>query len=370
MRSERGWLILAAMVGAAVVASVLIRPAAPPAVLLVLGPLLASHRLTVRATAGLAGTAVALAALPSGTGDAPYAPFAAYGPVVSVLSVAAGGASAVLSARARTGDRAALERLTRLAELAQRAVVRPLPREIGGLDLALRTRSATDGALLGGDLYDATLTAAGPRLLIGDVRGHGVDAARVGAAVLCAFRQTAAAEPDPVALAHLLDDRIAPDLGDEDFVTLLLADFGPEEVRLVNCGHPPPLRTGGRMKLLEAPNPSPPLGLAPRPSLQRVALGLDQRLLFYTDGLSEARNARGDMFPFDRRVQAALAAPTVEEAVADLLDLFHQHTAGGERARGGDDLTLLLVQPTVGVLGGEPGRALDGEDRRPPLRST
>ncbi|WP_157868867.1 PP2C family protein-serine/threonine phosphatase [Streptomyces atriruber] len=365
MRSERGWLLLAGTTEVAVAVGAVACPTVSLRGLLIGGPLLAAHRLSVRATVALAAAAALLAAALPGTGDAvaPWGVAPDY--AVSVLFVAAVGLWAVLLAHTRTSCEAALARMTRIAELAQRAHVRPLPAEIGGLAVAVHTSSATEDALLGGDLYDVTLTAAGPRLVLGDARGHGVDAARVGAAVVCAFRQTAATEPDLVRLARTLDLRIQADLGDEDFVTLLLADFVPGEVRMVNCGHPPPLRTGRRLEVLEPPDPSPPLGLSPRPCLQRITLGPQQRMLFYTDGLTEARDARGVMFPLDHQVKAALSAPPIDQALDGLLDLLHQHAARDAD----DDLTLLLVQPTVGLLDGAPGPAPENEGRQPPLRS-
>ncbi|MFI8995493.1 PP2C family protein-serine/threonine phosphatase [Streptomyces sp. NPDC053542] len=367
MRSERGWLLSAGMAEAGVAAGAVGCPVESLSGLLLAGPLLAAYRLSVRATVGFGLAAVLLAVVLPGTGGTTGPSSALLERALRVLFVAAGGLWAVLMCRARTASEAALARMTRIAELTQRSLARPLPSEIGGLALAVRSSSATEGALLGGDLYDVTLTATGPRVIIGDVRGHGVDGARVGAAVLCAFRQTAATEPDLARLARTLDSRIAADLGDEDFVTLLLADFVPEGVRLVNCGHPPPIRTGRRLELLEPPSPSPPLGLSPRPCLQRIALSPEQRLLFYTDGLTEARDAQGTMFPVDHRVKAALSAPSIDQALGCLLDLFHQHAAG----RTEDDLTLLLVQPTIGLLGGAPGRAAcsEGGSRQPPLRS-
>lgn len=241
--------------------------------------------------------------------------------------------------RAHREARRALAGMTRIALVAQQAIARPLPPAIGDLTLAVRTRSATEHALIGGDLHDAILLPAGPRLIVGDAKGHGLDAVRLSAAVLAAFRQTAAAEPDLTALARTLDARIAAELGAEDFVTLVLADFTPGEVRLVNCGHPPPLRAGRHLELLESPNPSTPLGLAPRPVLQRIELGPDQRLLLYTDGLAEARDADGTLFPLDHQVLAALNGPTLDASLGHLLDLLHAHAGAGTA----DDLTLILA---------------------------
>ncbi|MBB5940057.1 PP2C family protein-serine/threonine phosphatase [Streptomyces zagrosensis] len=245
--------------------------------------------------------------------------------------------------RAHQDARRALERMTRIAQVSQQAIVCPLPSEIGDLTLAVRTHSATENALIGGDLHDAILTTTGPRLIVGDAKGHGLDAVRLSAAVLAAFRQTAAAEPDLTQLARILDTRIASELGAEDFVTLVLADFAPGEVRLVNCGHPPPLRTGRHLEVLESPAPSPPLGLTPEPILQRIMLAPGQRLLLYTDGLAEARDAKGEMFPLDHQVLAALNGPTLDASLSQLLDLLHAH-AGTARA---DDLTLILAEPAA-----------------------
>lgn len=219
---------------------------------------------------------------------------------------------------------------------------RPLPESTAQASLALAVRSCpTDGARTGGDLHDAVPLPSGSRLVLGDVKGHGPAAAPLAAAALAAFRDTATTEEDPVRLAHTLDTRLTPALGAEDFITLLLADVRPGEVRLVNCGHPPPLRIDRRLTPLRPLRPSPPLGLAPEPGIHRVQFLPHQRLLLYTDGLTEARNTDGIPFPLDRRTLAALNAPTLDQALDRLLALLHGHT--GQTAPA-DDLTLLLVQ--------------------------
>ncbi|EPH44228.1 hypothetical protein STRAU_2668 [Streptomyces aurantiacus JA 4570] len=291
-----------------------------------------------------AGVAVGTCACP---GVVPLPRLLALGPLLALP-----GLWVMLMARDRMRCKAALVRMTRVAELTQQALVRPLPSDLGGLATAVQSRSASAGVLVGGDLYDAVLLPCGPRLVVGDVRGHGLDAVRISAAVLSAFRHTAATEPDLIRLAHALDDRVRDDLDDEDFVTLLLADFVPGAVRLVNCGHPPPLRVGRRMELIEPPYPSPPLGLWPTPRLHTVPLSPEQRLLFYTDGLTEARDAHGTPLALDHRVRNALRAPALDEALANLVGVVDQHAAIRDSGGHGDDLTLLLVQPHAGLLTG------------------
>lgn len=187
-------------------------------------------------------------------------------------------------------------------------------------------------------------TPAGHLLLLADVKGHGPDAAPLAAAVLTTFRDAAARKTDPVHLARALDACLAPQLGEEDFITLLLADCRPDEIRLVNCGHPPPVRIGRRLTSLPPPHPSPPLGLGPDPRIQRLRLLPGQRLLLHTDGLTEARSPDRAPFPLDQRALAALRAPTLDQALDSLLDLLHQHTG---RPTPTDDLTLLLLQPAL-----------------------
>ncbi|MEV3984662.1 PP2C family protein-serine/threonine phosphatase [Nonomuraea sp. NPDC049758] len=265
---------------------------------------------------------------------------AGFDPLTGLLVLAPAMGLASVAYRFQCDQERELSRVRQIAELAQQAIVRPLPPRLGGMSLAVHTRSATDQALIGGDLHDALVAPSGVRLIVGDVKGKGMEAVRLSAVVLASFRRHAPDAPDLVTLVTALDADLVPYLGEEDFVTVLLAEFVPGEVRLVNCGHPAPLRIGHRLEALEPPEPSPPLGLGPEPRMRRAGLGLSQRLLLYTDGLSEARDADGVEFPLDQHVRHALAAPGLDHALPNLLDLLDEH-AGDLR----DDLTLVLVQP-------------------------
>ncbi|MEI5101729.1 SpoIIE family protein phosphatase [Streptomyces sp. PmtG] len=111
----------------------------------------------------------------------------------------------------------------------------------------------------------------------------------------------------------------------------------------MNCGHPPPLRTGRHLRPLPPPQPSPPLGLHPAPRLQRVHLNPGRRLLLYTDGVTDARDSDNVPFLLDGpEVHAALTAPALTDALRDLTDLLHRHTGDAPVT---DDLTLLLAEP-------------------------
>ena len=325
--------------------------------LLIAGPLLAAATLDRGRTIAVAGYAIVLAIILSasdhslGTADG-YA---------QLLVVAAGAGFAIPAAYARTRRQEALRRMTQIAEVAQRAVLPALPASVNGVDFACRYRSATPDASVGGDFYDVALTPAGVRLVIGDVRGNGLPAVGLSAAVLRAFRESAFTAVSLVELARYLDARLSGELGAEDFVTVVLAEFVRGEVRLVNCGHHSPLRIGLRLEALIPPRRSPPLGLRPDPALQRARLAAGERMLFYTDGLVEARDANGEMFRADEGIADALTAPLLEDAVEGLLQLALTHTGGEFR----DDLTLVLAQPAGDRDTPSHSGALPGQDEEP-----
>ncbi|MFK4070811.1 PP2C family protein-serine/threonine phosphatase [Streptomyces sp. NPDC029674] len=308
--------------------------------LLLIGPVLVSARKGPRATACAVGWAVALSvamAVTMAVTTSVASSVALSVALLDCLVVVVGGGAAVHGARRRVRREA---ELIRVAQRSRDAVLRPLTAEVGGVGFSSLYRSVSDIGL-GGDLYDLVQTPYGARLLIGDARGHGPEAAVLCAATVGAFREGACAIPALVDLVAHLDARISGDLGPEDFVTVLLAEFAPGEVRLVNCGHPAPLRIGWRAEPLAASPPSAPLGLGPRPRLQRARLGVGERLLLYTDGLTEARDAQGTMFPLDDRVRQAACQPQLRECLDELLSLATAHAGG----RLQDDLALVMCEP-------------------------
>jgi phosphoserine phosphatase RsbU/P len=305
--------------------------------LLAVAPLLACARCGGRATALVAGYAAALclvvAAINGTLGDT----VTGYGFAMVIVV----GIFAVLIAEIRSRRES---RLIRITDRVQRAILRPLPPELGGVAFASHYQSATREAMLGGDLYDLTMTQYGPRFIIGDVKGKGLDAVGLCAAVLAIFRELAFAEPDLIRLAEKMDARMSRDMEIEDFVTIILAEFAPGEVRIVNCGHQPPIKVGadgGGLEIMAPSAPTPPLGLDPGPCRQDVALKPGDRLLFYTDGLVETRDGAGRFFELDGRVAEALALPGLDAAIQGVVKLLLEH--GGDGLS--DDVLLVLGEP-------------------------
>jgi phosphoserine phosphatase RsbU/P len=312
---------------------------------LIAGPLLAAVSLDARRTAAVAAYATALAVLLG----VPDGIFGTADHVIRCLVVAFGGVFCTFIADRRSQRERALLRMTRVAEVAQRAILRPVPGRAGRVTLAVRYLSAAEDSVVGGDFYDVAVTPYGVRLLVGDVKGKGLEAVQLASTVLGSFRQAAYTREDLASLAAELDRSASRQLGDEDFVTAVLAEFGPRgELRLVNCGHPPPLllRGDAARPLADRP-PTTPLGLDPDPAVQRMTLAPADRLLLYTDGLVEARDGAGRPFEVDDRTAAELlATPSLDQALDWLVASVLRHAGG----RLDDDLALVLAQPRRLVL--------------------
>ena len=165
---------------------------------------------------------------------------------------------------------------------------------------------------------------------------------QLASVVLGCFRETAFAEADLQGLVAALDRRVGAELGEEDFVTVVLVEFGPQGwLRLVNCGHPPPLlvQPTGR-RLLEPRQPAPPLGLDPNPVVEQVRLGPRTGCCCTPTGWWRRERPTGQ-FELDERVEACLTAATLERALDGLVGLLLTHA--GRRLD--DDLALVLLAP-------------------------
>jgi phosphoserine phosphatase RsbU/P len=338
MGQQPVWFMIALVLDAVIaVTGILMGPGFNMTGLLAVGPLLACARCNGRMTALVAGYALALCALVAAANGTIGTAMEGY----RIGMVAGAGTLAVLAATVRSRRESAL---IKISERVQHAILRPLPAELGGVAFASHYQSATTQALVGGDLYDVAMTQFGPRFIIGDVKGKGLDAVGRCAAVLAVFRELAFGEPDLAELAETMDARLSRDMEIEDFVTVILAEFAPGEVRIVNCGHHPPARLTAGAQELQIMLPdgfAPPLGLHPRPVRQDIALKPGDRLLFYTDGLVEARDRAGRFFHLGTEVAAALALPDLDAAVKRVVRLLIEHA--GDRLA--DDVLLVLGEP-------------------------
>jgi sigma-B regulation protein RsbU (phosphoserine phosphatase) len=123
-------------------------------------------------------------------------------------------------------------------------------------------------------------------------------------------------------------------------VTAALIEERGGTLTIVNCGHPAPLLLRrGRVVPLDPPSNAPPLGFMPvvKPRVERLEPG--DRLLFFTDGLAEARRD-GQFFPTAERAQRLLGHGTVADGLKSLESALLEWVRG----RLDDDIALVLVE--------------------------
>jgi hypothetical protein len=311
--------------------------------LFALAPLIACAVLPVRTTAVFAAATVT-AVVVSGFWDGTWGLGQHTVRIVDVLLISG---AAVVVAWVRVRRERQLARVEAIAEVAQRAVLPTLPTHVGEVSLGARYQSAARDALVGGDLYDFYSSEGRVRMLVGDVRGKGVGAVEQAARVIRAFRQAAGTKPTLPALAEDMSAYLAPFFDDEEFVTAVLVDVSdPVEVTVVSCGHPPALlvRSDGRTARLDAPA-GLPLGLGDTYEALTVPWDHGDRLLMYTDGLSEARDEHGT-FPELPSLAPLVSGGTVDAALDALLDAVRRHVASGIL---GDDLAVMLLENSAGT---------------------
>lgn len=270
---------------------------------------------------------------------------------ITLLSVLVVFLSAVRERRSRQ-----LAQVRSVAEAAQHVLLWPLPDRIGPLQVACLYLAAEAEAQIGGDLYAATRTAHGTRVMIGDVRGKGLPAIGEAALLLGAFREAAHQHTTLPALAAGLEQSVARYMADfepedeagERFATTLLLEIPDEDpiTRLTSCGHPPPLllRPGEAVTVLV--HPAPPLGVG-RTGPEDYTLDVfsfepGDTLLLYTDGVIEARDPAGGFYPFTERT-----AQWTDASPETLLHHIRRDLLAHAGGRLDDDAALIAIRRTT-----------------------
>ena len=241
---------------------------------------------------------------------------------------------------------------TRVAASLQTALLPAVLPRVPGLVAAALYRPAGEGREIGGDFYELfALDGSRWCAVLGDVAGKGAEAAAVTARVRFTVRALAGSADGTEELLRSVNQVLGADGDDERFCTLahVVLEPHPRGVRaeVVLAGHLQPLlrRAGGLVETVGVPGTA--LGLVPEPDLvaHEVDLGPGDALCLFTDGLVEARDARG----------TELGAGRVGDVLAST-DL-----AGPDGPR----QTLLALERAAELLarrasGGRPGRAAAG----------
>jgi serine phosphatase RsbU (regulator of sigma subunit) len=265
---------------------------------------------------------------------------------VELLGVFAG---LVIAAAARVSDIPYIRRQGREMSLPagmQWDLLPPLNTRAPGATIAGLLEPAYD---IAGDAFDY---AVGGELLdfaILDGMGHGIGSTLLTGLAVGAYRHARRRGASIVDMHAAIDEALTSNYDDDSFATGIIGQLAFSTGRLEwSCaGHPPPLLLRGRKVVAELANdPVLPFGLRGRPKLGSADLEPGDAVLLYTDGVTEARAADGELFGLDRLTdlleQEAASERPPEEMLRRLVRALLEHQPEGLR----DDATLLLVQWT------------------------
>lgn len=248
--------------------------------------------------------------------------------------------------RSRRDTEEALETERNFSMLLQRALLPPLPSMGDEYNVAVRYVPVFVGREVGGDFYDVFRASNGwAGVMVGDVSGKGLEAASLAAttrSTIHAFVHEVRHTGEVLERANSVIYGQRPDV--ESFVTvcLITVDLITGELHYSSAGHPPAavLRTDGKIEFLHLSDL--PIGVVPRHTYGMASAHLDpgDKLLLYTDGISEAHTERG-MLDIDG-IERALTGHTewsIEETVDRLIAAATEWADGKLK----DDAAIVMV---------------------------
>ncbi|MFI9226876.1 PP2C family protein-serine/threonine phosphatase [Streptomyces rimosus] len=232
------------------------------------------------------------------------------------------------------------------------------PRTIGN-EQAVSTAVLEPAYELGGDAFDHSMTQNTLHAAIIDSMGHDLAAGLATSVALAGCRSGRRAGEDLRETVDTVDQALFEWLPDR-FATgvFLQLDLDDGRLRWINCGHPPPLLIRRHTVLdhaLERPGQLPlglPGALSPDPRTVHVAdLEPGDRVLLYTDGVTEARDSQGRLFGLERFTDMIIRATAGGELAFETLRRLIHYIVGDEGNELRDDATLLLVEWLPGPWG-------------------
>lgn len=230
-----------------------------------------------------------------------------------------------------------------IGRTAQEGLLAEIPGRIADLEVAQSYISAQAKARLGGDFLDHFTVEPGIEVfLIGDLSGHGLEAAADSLTIRSLFRGFMREQPDLSLSMERLNDVVYDELRPGHFATALAFSYdGEGHIQIVNAGHPPPTLSAG-------PRPEPHgIALAVQHGstyeVQNVEILPGVVFVAFTDGLIESHGPDG-MYGEERLVEtvAGMADCTPKAIIRRLLE-ESRHFARGKFA---DDVAVLALRRT------------------------
>ena len=232
--------------------------------------------------------------------------------------------------------------LDQAREIQERLLPKRIP-QIRGLDIAGAWNPA---AVVSGDYFDVVKfgdTKIG--VCICDVVGKGISAALLMANLQASFRAFASEPMSPGAVVSKLNDVICNNIASDKFVTFCycMLDVTKSTLTYASAGHWPPVLLRSSGETLSLRDGGPPLGLFPDHSYENIELQLESgdRLVLYTDGLTEARNASGA--EFGEHNVARIGSENMRLTAAEMLETLRREATSYCNGTFDDDLTLVVV---------------------------
>ncbi|MYX97704.1 SpoIIE family protein phosphatase [Streptomyces sp. SID486] len=225
------------------------------------------------------------------------------------------------------------------------------PRTIGNRDV-VSTAVLEPAYDIGGDAFDHSLTTTSLHAVVLDAMGHNLLSGLTSAVALAACRNARRTGADLRALVENVDEALSRWLPDQ-FCTGVLArlDYRTGVLEWSNCGHPAPLLIRDQQLIVDAMarEADPPMGLrsllpARDRRVHEMRLQPGDRVLLYTDGVTESRMSDGRLLGLERFAEYVIRASATGEIAPETLRRLIHSLLDSQESRLRDDATILMFE--------------------------
>jgi hypothetical protein len=201
---------------------------------------------------------------------------------------------------------------------------------------------------IGGDIFDYALNDNVAHAMIADAVGHGLEAVWPASLAIGSFRRSRRRGLDLAETYTEISRQLMDRFDDATFVTSVLLQFDANQGRLrwINAGHPPPLLIRqGRVSDTLRCRPSLPLGISETPvEIADVTLQPWDRVLFFTDGVTEGHRTGAEPFGVERLADAVSRETMAGNGPAETMRRLAKAVLEHQHHELFDDFTLLVIE--------------------------
>jgi phosphoserine phosphatase RsbU/P len=263
-----------------------------------------------------------------------------------VRTLAREAANVIENARLFSAARAKA-RLDHEIEIASQIQRELLPKAFPQMAHVAVTASTLACHSVGGDCFDVIPLGGGRYgFFVGDVAGKGIAASLLATLLQGVFYTTAALDIPVTEVPKRVNQFLCERSSDDRYATLFYGVLDPSgNLEYINAGHVPPLIRRASGEVVELPSSNFPVGMFAEAEFtsDRFPLGAGDYLVIYSDGVSEARNLRDEMFEQERlsSLMRDFSGSTVEQLAEAIRTSVRTFTGGAPQA---DDITMVVIQ--------------------------